>query len=91
MFKDRQAKDSARISRNSFTACVCVCVCSSQRQRQRGEIGCERKKSNMSHEREKEVSKGETCNKVQMDDGGIEAARLPPSHLSLNVILTRFI
>lgn len=38
MFKDRQAKDSARISRNSFTASVCVRAYASET---RGTTGCE--------------------------------------------------
>lgn len=84
MFKDRQAEDSVIIPLQR----VCVCVVETDREDwvwEKNKVICHMK------ERKREVSKGEVRNKVQMDDGEIEAARLPPSHLSLNLILTRFI
>lgn len=77
MFKDRQAKDSAWISCNSFTECVCVYVC---------------EETNVSHKRvekekeEERVRKGQTCNKVRRkaeEEKARKTSAFPPQ-LKLN-------
>lgn len=81
MFKDRQAKDSAQISRNSFTAlvcvCVCVCMCVAQSETEKKLDGSGKEVTCQMKERKREVSKVERCNKVPVDDEGIKVARLP--------------